>query len=89
MEAHKSLEAPIIRLRKSPGSPINVADLFWLPADGSYGNLLPKLMKIHQRVGEINRLLGSAFDHWSAAMSGEISDAATKHVQDVEYTVFQ
>jgi hypothetical protein len=67
---------------------LNVVDLFWLPAGETYGNLLPKLALIHERVFEINRQLAIAFQTWSAARQPVPSNAGTRHLFAVEHCVY-
>ena len=82
------IDIPTIRLTQCERPILNVVDLFWLPAGEQYGNLVPKLGGIHQRVFETNRQLELAFHTWAQARHGPPSDAATRHLFAVEHTVF-
>jgi hypothetical protein len=86
-DSHQNI-VPQIRLTRSARAILNAADLFWLPAGEEYGNLLPKLAGIHQRVFEANRQLLQAFETWGLGQQEPPSDAATRHLFAVEHAVY-
>jgi hypothetical protein len=86
--AANEINVPRIRLTQSERPVLNVVDLFWLPAGEQYGNLVPKLAGIHQRVFETSRQLELAFNTWAQALQEPPSDAATRHLFAVEHAVY-
>lgn len=79
---------PQVRLTQSGKPVLNVVDLFWLPAGETYGNLLPKVALIHERIFEINRQLETAFETWYAGHEPVPSNAPRRHLFAVEYCVY-
>jgi len=67
------MEIPQVILTRDGRQVLNVVDMFPLPAGDVYGNLLPKLAAIHERIFEANRQLVQAFQTWERAHQGVIS----------------
>ena len=83
------MNIPRIDNGKTPDELFNARLLFWLPADSPYGNFQLKLLKLSERVDELNRKIGEAFELWSACRASPMLTTSLyhRHVYAIEYCV--
>jgi len=84
------MDIPQIANGKSPDEPYNARLGFWLPPDSPFGNLTLKLMKLCERLDEVNRRLRDSWTFWDAARREKILpvNAFQRHTYANEQAIY-
>ena len=77
---------PQLSTGRKPGELLNITQLFGVPNDSPFGNLLPKVMWMQHRADEVNERVREAFGTWTSLLDG---GSIQRHLFSIEYAVFQ